>query len=97
MAILDNLRGCLVCALGLVVEELELARLGACLLELGDLAVLALNLVVIVRDCVDVVGFRALSILALSFGIDRRSPVGERAFAFMIFRRILVSHTVLVN
>jgi hypothetical protein len=55
----------------LVVEELELARLGACLLELGDLAVLAQNLVVIVRDCVDVVGFRALSILALSFGIDR--------------------------
>lgn len=50
------------------MDELELARLVGRLLELGDLAILAFDLVVVVSDCVYVVGFGALAVW--TFGID---------------------------
>ncbi len=82
--------------MGWVINELELARLAACLLELGDLAVLALDLVVVVCDSIDIIGFWALSILDL--GVRRKASCSLRAFsALEAFLRLLISHAVLVN
>ncbi len=60
------------------------------------MTVLSLDLVVVVRDCIDIKGFRALSIL--TFSVARVASCSVRAFSTLLaFLGLLISHAVIVR
>jgi len=76
------------------VDEFELSWLAVGVLHMLHLTILALYLVIVVRDSVDVVGFRALSVLKLGL---RRGSASDRATSLLVTLQRFVSYAVLMQ
>ena len=89
--------GALGCRLGHVwfVDELELSWLAVGVNHVRHLAILTLDLVIVVRDRVDVVGFRALYTV-LKFGF-RGGSACDRTTSLLVTLQRFVSYTVLMQ